>query len=199
MKTRVFSASLFLITVGAVVAMLTSRHAASAAGTSTAARFAAAPTYVVDGVHSSIIFKVKHNGVANFYGRFDSSSGSFTLADGGGIDLAIRVDSVNTGFGERNEHLKSPDFFSAKEYPHITFKSTSVKKLGDTGFEAAGDLTIRGVTRSLTVTIQQTGTSAARAGLETRVALNRSDFGVSYDRSVSDEVELIVSLEGQQQ
>lgn len=163
----------------------------------------AAMSYTVDTVHSSVIFKAKHNNVANFYGRFDHVSGTFALADGGAFDITIKADSVHTGNPGRDDHLRNPDFFSAKEFPTMNFKSSSVKAQGTDTFEVSGNLTFRGVTRPLTVMVKSTGTGEARgkklAGMETRFTIKRSDFGNRYGiegGALSDEVELIVSLEG---
>ena len=163
----------------------------------------AAMSYTVDTLHSSVIFKAKHNNVANFYGRFDHVSGTFALADGGSFDIAIKADSVHSGNPGRDDHLRNPDFFSAKEFPTMNFKSTSVKAQGTDTYEVAGNLTFRGVTKPLTVMVKSTGTGEARGkkivGMETKFTIKRSDFGSRYGvegGALSDEVELIVSLEG---
>ncbi len=162
---------------------------------------AAKGSYKVDGVHSSVIFKVRHNQVANFYGRFDDVSGSFALEEGGTFDISIKADSVHSGNSKRDDHLKSPDFFSAKEFPAITFKSTSVKAKGTDEFEVMGDLTFRGVTKPLTVVAKATGKGEARgtpiAGMETMFTIKRSDFGSAFGGAgISDEAHITVSLEG---
>lgn len=163
----------------------------------------AAAAYTVDTMHSSVIFKARHNNVANFYGRFDHVSGTFALEEGGAFDIAIKADSVHSGFPGRDDHLRNPDFFSAKEFPTMNFKSKSVKAQGTDKFEVAGDLTFRGVTKPLTVVVTATGTGEAKgkklAGMETTFKIKRSDFGSTYGapNALSDEVELIVSLEGE--
>ncbi len=162
---------------------------------------ARAASYTVDPVHSSVIFKAKHNNVANFYGRFDEASGTFALEEGGSLDISIKADSVHSGNSKRDDHLKSPDFFSAKEFAAMTFKSKSVKAKSGDAFEVMGDLTFRGVTKPLTVMVKGTGMGEARgkklAGLETTFVIKRSDFGSTYGAgALSDEVEVTVSLEG---
>lgn len=195
------------VCVSCVIAVLAVSGAAIVASVAPAAS-AVAPaavlaegSYSVDSGHSSVIFKAKHNNVANFYGRFDEVSGSFALEESGSFDLSIKADSVHSGNSKRDDHLKSPDFFSAKEFPMMTFKSKSVKAKGSDSFEVVGDLTFRGVTKPLTVTVKNTGTGEARgkklAGMETTFTIKRSEFGSTYGiPGISDEVELIVSLEG---
>lgn len=198
MKLCITCVAAVLAVSGAAAVSLT---VPSASAVAPAAAVPAAAAYTVDTGHSSVIFKAKHNQVANFYGRFDDVSGTFALADGGTFDISIKADSVHSGNSKRDDHLKSPDFFSAKEFPAMTFKSKSVKAKGADAFEVMGDLTFRGVTKPLTVTVKNTGTGEARgkkiAGMETVFTIKRSDFGSTYGvPGISDEVELIVSLEG---
>ena len=190
-----------LIAVAGAAAVSLSVPAASAVSPAPEAAQASAAAFTVDSGHSSVIFKAKHNQVANFYGRFDDVSGSFALADGGTFDISIKADSVHSGNSKRDDHLKSPDFFSAKEFPAMTFKSKSVKAKGTDAFEVMGDLTFRGVTKPLTVTVKSTGMADAKgkklAGMETTFTIKRSDFGSTYGvPAISDDVELTVSLEG---
>jgi len=191
-------AAVLAISGAAIVA--TSVPAASSAAP-IAAPAAAAMVYTVDSGHSSVIFKAKHNQVANFYGRFDDVSGSFALEEGGSFDVSIKAESVHSGNSKRDDHLRNPDFFSAKEFPTMTFKSKSVKAKGSDSFEVMGDITFRGTTKPLTVTVKSTGTGEARgkklAGMETVFTIKRSEFGSTYGiPGISDDVELIVSLEG---
>jgi polyisoprenoid-binding protein YceI len=163
-----------------------------------------ADAYQVDSVHSSMVFRVKHMGAANFYGRFNSIAGSFTLDDDpakNAFDVRIQTESVDTAQAKRDQHLKSPDFFNARQFPTITFKSTSVKKMGDASFDVTGDLELHGVTKSVTAKVTKTGAGTARgrqiAGVEAELNIKRSDFGMTYGLdSLGDEVYIIVSLEG---
>jgi polyisoprenoid-binding protein YceI len=163
---------------------------------------AAATTYGIDSGHSSVIFKVRHNKVSNFYGRFDQVSGTFELEEGGMFNIEIKADSVHTGNAQRDGHLKSPDFFSAKEFPTMVFKSKSIKSKGADALDVTGEVTFRGVTKPLTVTVKKTGTGESRgksiAGMETTFTIKRSEFGSTYGApdALSDEVEITVSLEG---
>jgi polyisoprenoid-binding protein YceI len=176
---------------------------ASFSGTPAVATVAADGAYKVDVVHSSVLFSVKHNNVSNFYGRFNKVDGSFDIAEGGSIDINVDADSVDTANPGRDKHLKGGDFFSSAEFPAISFKASSLKKTGENTFEAAGELTLRGTKKPLTVTITDTGRGTGRgnkqvAGFEAKFTVKRSDFGVSYGvgPGLSDDVTMIVSLQG---
>lgn len=198
MKTRVLLASTLLAAAAATAALLSPRAAATAP-----AAPASATAFTVDGVHSSVVFRVRHMNVADFWGAFGNVSGAFDLVDGGSIEINIDPASIDTRNDRRDGHLRSQDFFSVKEFPELAFKSTSVKKVGENTFEAAGELTMRGVTKPLTVTIEQTGSAEGRngpiAGMRSEFTVKRSDFNMSYglaNNALGDEVHVIVSLEG---
>lgn len=165
-----------------------------------------ADTFAVDGTHSSAIFRVKHMNVAYFYGRFNDISGSYSLnGDEAAFDITIKSDSVDTNSESRDKHLKSPDFFNAKQYPTIHFKSTTAKKVGKTTYEVAGELTLHGDTRALTMVVEKTGEGIGRrgeqrSGVETTFTIKRSDFGMDFMlQGLGDEVRVTVSLEGVKQ
>lgn len=163
-------------------------------------------TYDVDAVHSSVVFRIKHLNVAYFYGRFNEIEGTFTLDDAdptrSRFDLQVKVASVDTANADRDKHLKSADFFDLEQFPLITFKSRSVKKVGETTLEVAGDLTLHGVTKPLTVKIERTGSATGmrgefRGGWETVFEIKRSDFGMTkLIGPVGDEVRLLIGVEG---
>lgn len=164
---------------------------------------AVASPFTVDAVHSAVLYRVKHLNAAWNYGRFNDVSGTFNIADGGSIDVTVKAGSVDSGNAKRDGHLQSPDFFSAKEFPEITFKSSSMTKTGDDTFEARGPLTLRGVTRDIAVTIEKTGEGPGQRGqgrvqgFEARFTIKRTDFGINYMVGpLGDEVTMIVSLEG---
>lgn len=169
----------------------------------------------VDAVHSTNVFKIQHAGAANFYGRFNDMSGTFTLDEANpgnsSFHVTIKTESVDTADSKRDDHLKSPDFFNAREYPEITFKSTSVKR-GDPSprsdkprgpvYMVTGDLSLHGTTKSITVPVQHVGTGEMRGtkivGVETTFTIKRTDFGMNYGvgTALGDEVEVTISLEG---
>jgi len=172
----------------------------------TAASAARADDYQTDPVHSFVIFRVHHFGAGYVWGNFIGPKGAITL-DGGdatkdSFDLTVNAESLDTRNGNRDKDLKGPDFFDTKQFPTLTFKSTSVKKTGDTTLEVTGDLTAHGVTKSITVEMDLTGTGQGmkgetRTGFETTFTINRSDYGMTYDPppAIGDEVRITVAIE----
>src|SRR3979411_1327134 len=114
----------------------------------------AADTFKVDPVHSFVLFSVQHLGIANTYGRFNDISGTVVFDKGNpwqsSVELSVQVESLDTHNSIRERSLKSPDYFDAKQFPTMTFKSTKVEGSGDM-LKVSGDLTIRGVTKPVTV------------------------------------------------
>src|SRR6266446_10101983 len=114
----------------------------------------AADTFKVDPVHSFVLFSVQHLGVTNTYGRFNDISGTVVFdkdnLSKSSVELSVPVESLDTHNSIRDKSLKSPDFFDAKQFPAMTFKSTKVEGTGDT-LKVSGDLTIHGVTKPMTV------------------------------------------------
>lgn len=169
---------------------------------------ARADNYKVDPVHSTIVFRIKHVNVSWFYGRFNGPEG--TVVDDAAdptktsFDVQVKVANVDTGVQKRDDHLKSPDFFSAKEFPTIAFKSTSVKKAGDK-LEVTGDMTIHGQTKPITVTMERVGAADTkmmgyRVGYAGEFTIKRSDFGMSKMLdALGDEVTIMFGLESQKQ
>ena len=169
----------------------------------------AADNYRVDPVHSSAVFRIKHANVAPFWGRFNDPAGTFTLDDAdpskSSFTVEIQVDKVNTGNAQRDNHLKSPDFFNARQYPKITFKSTSVKKgEAENTLDVSGDLTMHGVTKPVTARVELAGKGEFRgkpiAGVEATFTVKMTDFEIKgMPGMLSDEVRVIVALEGAKQ
>jgi len=165
----------------------------------------AADTFKVDPVHSFVLFSVQHLGIANTYGRFNDVSGMVVFDRDNpaksSVELSIQVESLDTHNAIRERSLKSPDFFDVKQFPTMTFKSTKVEGSGDL-LKVSGDLTIRGVTKPVTVDFKKGGEGKGvfgemRGGGETRFTIKRSDFGMTFERGeVGDEVTIILSLEG---
>ncbi len=166
----------------------------------------AAETFDVDTVHSTVLFRIKHMNVSWSYGRFTDITGKLTIdaqkPEASSVEIKVKTDSIQTDNEKRNAHLKSPDFFAAKQYPELTFKSTSAKSAGDGAIEMKGDLTCHGVTKPMTVTLQKVGElkdskMGTRIGYETKFNIKRSDFGMDYmPGGLGDDIEIIVSLEG---
>jgi polyisoprenoid-binding protein YceI len=168
-----------------------------------------AETYQIDPVHSSVLFKIKHLGVTDFYGRFNEISGTVSLdsqdAAKDSISTEVKVESVDTHNDKRNQHLKSPDFFNAVQFPTITFKSTKVEKKDAETFEVKGDFTLHGVTKPITILFKKGGVGKGmqgetRMGGEAEFSVKRSDYGMTFmQNGLGDEVGIILSLEGVKQ
>jgi polyisoprenoid-binding protein YceI len=170
----------------------------------------AADTYTADPVHSSVVFRIKHMNTSYSWGRFNTLAGKFTIdhADPSQcqLDFVVDTESVDTANAKRDEHLKSPDFFNAKQFPKITFKSTSIKvpASDDDPYEVTGNLTLHGVTKPVVAKVKATGFSKGMdgkpiAGIEGNFTLKRSDFGMTnMVGPVGDDVWVNVSIEGAQ-
>ncbi|MHC4838247.1 MAG: YceI family protein [Planctomycetota bacterium] len=167
---------------------------------------AAAPSagsYSVDAVHSSVMFRILHNRVANFYGRFNEVSGSFTW-DGEDLSkakvmLEIPTASVDTNDAKRDDHLKGPDFFNVRRYPKLTFKSTKVE--GTPGaLKVTGMLSLHGVEKEVTADAVFTGYAetqfGTRAGFEATFRIDRTEFGIeAYPDNLGAAVDVTIALE----
>jgi polyisoprenoid-binding protein YceI len=178
---------------------------------------AAAPeTYKLDEHHTFPNFMINHLGYSTVFGRFNKSSGSFTVdfqAKSGSVEMNIDAASIDTGDHERNglprtrdEHLRTADFFNVAEFPRITFKSTGVKFNGDAVSEIDGQITILGVSKPLTLKLEHWKcgphpfTKKLMCGGNAVGALKRSEFGVKYGvPAISDEVKLNISFEAYKQ
>jgi len=165
----------------------------------------AADNYKVDSVHSTVVFKVDHAGIAPFYGMFNQPTGTISLdkADPGKSTFAfeLKIDNVSTGNEKRDAHLKNADFFDAKQFPTISFKSKSVKTDGDK-FQVTGDLTMHGVTKEITLALNKTSEKevpklGARTGWTTETTIKRSDYGMTgFAGMLGDEVTVMIALQG---
>ncbi|MDE0555869.1 MAG: YceI family protein [Candidatus Poribacteria bacterium] len=171
----------------------------------------AADTYEIDTAHSMILFRAKHNGITYNYGRFNEFTGKITMDETdiskSMVEFEVKTASVDTANEKRDQHLRSPDFFSAKQFPVITFKSTKVntKEGEEDMLEVTGDLEVLGVKKSITVDVAITGKGKGRQGesligFESVFTINRSEFGMTYGVGgpVSDDIRLIVTIEAKQ-
>jgi len=149
-------------------------------------------TWKVDPAHSSVRFSVKHMGIANVRGIFSEFDGTLemheSLADCRAFGT-VKVASIDTGEPQRDDHLRSPDFFNAEEFPEILFESTHVEAIDDESSRVVGNLTMHGITREITldVVIQGTDTDPwgnTRAGLEIVGKLLRSDFDMTFNQAL---------------
>ena len=165
------------------------------------------PEYEIDTTHSMIIFRAKHNGVSYNYGRFNEFTGKLMMdatdVSISMVEFEVKAASVDTGNEKRDQHLRSSDFFSAKQFPVITFKSTKVKAKEDKKdvLEVTGDLALHGVKKSITVDVEITGRAKGREGesligFESTFAIKRSEFGMTYGMGgISDDIRITVSIE----
>jgi len=170
-----------------------------------AARARAADDYAIDGMHSGVNFKISHLGLSWIYGRFDGFSGDFTIDpdDPGKSSFAmtIKAESIDTNNPKRDDHLRSPDFFNVKQFPVISFKTTSVKAVNG-GYEVTGDFTMHGVTKSITFPLMggqkaEFPKGMQRTGYSTELTLKRSEFGIDkFAEMLGDEVRIAISFEG---
>jgi polyisoprenoid-binding protein YceI len=168
----------------------------------------AADSYTVDPQHTFPHFSINHLGFSTLQGRFDKTSGTVTLdraAKTGSVEISIESASISTGFAKRDEHLRSPDFFNAAEFPAITYKSTAMHFKGDTPASVDGNLTILGVTKPVTLTIDAFNCGAdpmdplkqkQKCGARASAQIKRSDFGVKFGLPlVGDDVKLVFEIE----
>lgn len=172
----------------------------------------AADLYKVDPVHTSVVFSVAHTGISYVYGMFRKASGVYQLDKANPANnqfqFVIQTDSVDTNNQERDDHLRSPDFFNAAQYPEITFQSTKCSMPTSTDnsvtFLVTGDLTIHGQKRSIPVTLRMLGEGLGarkdqRTGFLCNFEIKRSDFGMNQwlkDNLVGDAIGITVSFEG---
>ncbi len=168
-------------------------------------------TWTVDGAHSKVGFAVKHMGISTVRGEFEEFEGTLEL----GSDLSsaraygtVKTASVDTNQPQRDEHLRSADFFDAANYPEITFESTSIEQAGEDTYRITGQLTLHGVSRELVLEAELQGTEtdpqsgSEKIGLEVTGQLSRGDYGMQFNMAlgsgnmmVSDKVKLALDIE----
>lgn len=164
-------------------------------------------TYKVDPVHSTVLFKAKRFDVVNVYGRFNGLQGTLIVDDenpaASSIELEIKAEAVDTNNERRDNHLRSPDFLNATQFPRITFKSVKIDKLEGNRYEVTGDLSLHGVTQSIVVEVEHVGSGqhprrgTPLIGFETTFTIKRSDFGMNFMLlALSDEIQLIIAVHG---
>ena len=147
-----------------------------------------AGTWNVDPVHSEVSFVVRHMMVSKVRGRFDTFSATVVTADDplkSTVTASVDLNSVNTGAPDRDNHVRSADFFHIEQHPTMTFQSTGVRQHGD-DFLLDGDLNLRGVTKPVTFKLEVNGFGpdaygGTRAGFSATTEINRNDWGVSYN------------------
>jgi len=167
--------------------------------------------WTIDSAHSEITFKVKHLVISTVTGKFkdfdasiESDNEDFENAT---ISFEANIDSIETGNGDRDNHLKSEDFFNATEYPKMIFESSSFKKTGDGEYKLVGELTIRDKTKQVELDAEYGGTVVdpygnTKAGFDVTGKINRKEFGLTWSAVteagsvvVSDQVKLNLNVQ----
>jgi len=153
-----------------------------------------ADTYSIDPAHSSIGFSVRHMVISNVKGRFTDFSGTLIYDEKdlskSSVEITIKAASINTDVKQRDDHLRSGDFFDVAKYPDITFKSTRVDKKGE-AYVAIGILTMHGVAKEVAIAFKiggkaRDGSGATHLGAEGTLKVNRQDYGVAWNRTLDD-------------
>ena len=168
-------------------------------------------TWAIDPAHTTAEFAVKHLMISTVKGRFADVSGTIVLDEAdmsnSRVDLTIPTKSIDTRSEQRDAHLRSADFFDADRVPAITFTSKRVKAKGDNEYEVVGDLTIRDVTREVSLEVSDEGRNqdpwgGTRAGFAASTSIDRDDFGLTWNQAletggfvVSNKVKITVDVE----
>jgi polyisoprenoid-binding protein YceI len=172
-----------------------------------------ADSYTIDKQHSEATFHIRHL-VSNVSGKFEQFDGTVNLdpkqAGASSVEFTIKATSVNTGVADRDNHLRTPDFFYVEKYPEITFKSTSIKPGASKDlYDVTGDLTMRGVTKRITIPVTFLGFikdpwGNEKAGFSLQTTLNRKDYGINWNKALDnggvllgDDVLVTINLETQ--
>jgi polyisoprenoid-binding protein YceI len=168
-------------------------------------------TWTHDVFHSSVLFSIRHLGLAKVRGRFERFTASLTVGETlaeTSVTATVDLDSINTNNGDRDAHLKSTDFFSIEQHPTMTFASTGISG-NDQDWTLTGDITLNGITRRITFDVEFNGvevftpTGNRHAGFTANGSLKRSEFGIDFgimplgvDRlALADEVKIELDLE----
>ncbi|MBE2199538.1 MAG: YceI family protein [Anaerolinea sp.] len=165
----------------------------------------------IDFAHSEIGFSVRHMMISKVRGQFEKFSGHVNFDENDptqtAVDITVEIGSINTRDGQRDNHLRSADFFDAANYPVMTFKSKQVEQLNDDEGRLVGDLTIRGVTKEVALDVEYAGQSKSpwgttSAGFTATATLNRKDWGLNWNQAletggvlVGEKVQISIELE----
>ncbi len=170
---------------------------------------AATETFVLDRVHSSVSFRIRHV-VSMVDGRFTDYDGKIWIdrenPTASKVELTIQAASINTGNEKRDNHLRTADFFDVEKYPTITFKSTKIESKGDGVYDVTGDFTMRGVTKTMKFPVRHGGFAkvgkAEKTGFDLLLRLNRREFNINWNRALDqggwilgDDVDILIGVE----
>jgi polyisoprenoid-binding protein YceI len=168
-----------------------------------------AGTWAVDPVHSTVGFSVKHLGIATVRGQFDEFEGTLEIGEGDETARAygtVQGVSINTNDAGRDEHLRSADFFGVEQNPELSFESTGIEHVDEDSFEVAGNLSMNGVTKPITLKAEVQGTETdpwgnERVALEVTGTLNRGDWNMTFNQAlgsgnllVGEKVKLVLDI-----
>jgi polyisoprenoid-binding protein YceI len=165
-------------------------------------------TYAIDASHSNVEFAVRHMMISTVKGRFGDVSGTIVIPENGqpSVEVTVKTTSIDTRSDQRDTHLKSADFFDVEKHPEMRFKSTKVERTSD-GYTLTGDLTIKDITRPVTLTVAEEGAGVdpwgnQKAAFTATGKIHRGDFGLNWNAAletggvlVSDEVKLFVDAQ----
>jgi polyisoprenoid-binding protein YceI len=170
-----------------------------------------AGTWAIDQVHSEVGFTVRHMMVSKVRGRFGTFSGEFVTGETptqSTVSAEIDLRSIDTNNEQRDEHIRSADFFEVDKYPTMTYRSTGIREDGDGGYLVDGELTLKGVTKPVELQLEIGGFGpdaygGYRAGFSAQATINRRDFGVNFNAAletggavVGDKVTIHLEIEG---
>ena len=145
----------------------------------------------IDGTHSSINFSIRHMVISKVRGRFASFTGTLNLDDTDAarsvVEATLDATSIDTNMPQRDTHLRSPDFFDVEKYPALAFRSTRIEKVDGAGYRLVGELTIRDVTREVSLDVESGGRAKdpwgnERIGFVARAVIDRKDFGLGWNQ-----------------
>ena len=165
-------------------------------------------TFKIDSSHSTLTYRVRHMDVAYFHGRINKPAGTFMLDDAdlasSSVHVTTEIANMDSGNEGRNRFLTGPQLFNAAEFPTLEFHSTAIAKISDGTYEATGDFLMHGVTKTITVqldeyTTKQTERMGHRAGFECTFTVKRSDYEMGHlvkEGMLGDEVRITVAIEG---
>jgi polyisoprenoid-binding protein YceI len=166
-------------------------------------------TWTIDPAHSGVEFQVKHMGIATVRGKFTEFEGTLEIGDGPAAAKAygtVKVASIDTNEAQRDEHLRSADFFDAATHPELRFESTRIEALDDEAYRITGELTLHGVTKEIVLHADVQGTDVDpwgndRVGLEVTGELSRGEYGMKFNQAlgsgnmlVADKVKLSLDI-----
>jgi polyisoprenoid-binding protein YceI len=168
-------------------------------------------TWVIDPLHSEVLFKVRHLVITTVTGRFNKFNG--TIIAGGDdfnnakVAFTIEVKSIDTNQAQRDAHLQNSDFFSADLYPTITFQSTAFQKINQGNYKMIGDLTMKGITKSVDLNVEYNGAEdnghgILKHGFEVSGIVDRKEFGITWNKltetgglGLSEDIKLIANIQ----